>query len=167
MGLDGIIALVALVVSFAALKASASSKKQPEQAAATAPAEDGGTVTQLVNDVKQLEQRLDEAKEALDDHSRLLAALVTDDEARHLWFLERGRPVTYEGHPALQQELRSLTRRGFVEKRTDFKFHQLDSSFQLLELLQLTNLGTRLLQHRKPLKAKDLEPAESLPPPAH
>ncbi len=173
MGLEGIIAIVALVVGGIAL--ARSSGRQGKEDATKATSEVGPSARavetappsinpELSSKVRHLESELATLEQQVAEHSSLLLALVTDDEARHLWFLERGDAVNYESHPGLQQELRSLTRRGFIEKRGDFRIHELHSPFNLVESFQLTSLGKTLLRKRQHLRQRDVAPADSLPP---
>jgi hypothetical protein len=95
---------------------------------------------------------------------QLSCALVSEDEARHLWFLSRSTPVSYDSHAALQQELRSLVRRGLIGKRGDFKIHELGETFDLGEQFELTDLGRQLLVLRRHLERTDTRVADSVLP---
>lgn len=111
----------------------------------------------LISSVRVLELR---AKE----HDALLCALVTEDEARHLWNLSRGKGSQYELFDSTGAELRSLVRRGLIAKKGDFRIHELPHSFELDEHFELTEAGTILLDLRKTLEESDLRAQASLPP---
>lgn len=111
----------------------------------------------LVSSVRVLELR---AKE----HDALLCALVTEDEARHLWNLSRGKSSSYELFDSTGAELRSLVRRGLIAKRGEFRIHELPHRFELDEHFELTEAGTILLDLRKTLEESDLRAQASLPP---
>lgn len=98
------------------------------------------------------------------EHDSLLRALITEDEALHLWNVSRNTPTIYERHPGVESELRSLVRRGLLKKKRDFKIHELDSSFDLLRYFQLTDTGEILLSLRKHLEETDRSIKDSLPP---
>jgi hypothetical protein len=167
MGVEGIIAVVALLVGIVALARAASGQTREGAHGNHASSGSGATdsdwqrvgeqVAQLQSEVAVLDKRVAE-------QDGLLGALVTEDEARHLWFLERGSSASYDSHPGLQQELRSLTRRGLIQKRGDFKIHELPSPFDLVESFELTDIGRSLLSRRGHLEKSDVEPSDSLPP---
>ncbi len=169
MGMEGIIAVVALLIGLVALARGSAGRtdageRREEAASSGAKSASDERLERVTKLVSQLEAEVAPLGERVTENASLLAALVTDDEARHLWFLERGKPVSYDSHPALQQELRSLARRGFIQKRGDFKIHELQSPFDLLEAFELTSLGRSLLRRRSHLEQSDTAPSDSLPP---
>ena len=112
----------------------------------------------LSSTVQVLEMRAQE-------HDALLCALVTEDEARHLWNLSKGVAMQYQKLASTEMELRSLVRRKLIAKKGDFKIHELGSTFNLIDHFELTDTGETLLELRKVLEGSDLAPATSLPPP--
>jgi hypothetical protein len=111
----------------------------------------------LASTVQVLEMRAQE-------HDALLCALVTEDEARHLWNLSRGLSMQYELLASTEIEMRSLVRRKLIAKKGEFKIHELESPFELTEHFALTDAGETLLELRKMLQSSDMAPATSLPP---
>ncbi len=99
------------------------------------------------------------------EHDALLCSLVTEDEAHHLWNVSRDEPMTYQHHGGLEEELRSLVRRGLLKKQGNFKIHELPGEFDLHDRFALTDTGEMLLALRKHLKVSDTRPQESMPPP--
>lgn len=130
-----------------------------ESTASDAPPADGDgqKLRALAATVQVLEMRARE-------QDGLLCSLVTEDEARHLWNISRGEPMSYDSHPGVQGELRSLVRRRLLAKSGDFKIHELPSPFDLLKYFQLTEHGEVLLTLRKHLEDDDLRAAQSIPP---
>jgi hypothetical protein len=167
MGLEIFIALIALAVAGTALAKVRSSAQRgesyqprvpsPGETASLSPASESQNLGALALKVQVLELRLQE-------HEALLACLVTEDEARHLWNISRGTPDVYESHPGVQAELRSLVRRGLLAKRSAFKIRELSGTFELSKHFLLTERGEMLLSLRKHLEAIDTREAESMPP---
>lgn len=182
MGTELIIALGALVIALVAFALAQAQSRQLESESKVQKAErekfsndlnarladmeellshrsDGGDqVRQLKATVKVLELR------AL-EHDALLCSLVTEDEAHHLWNVSKEEPTMYQRHDGLENELRSLVRRGFLRKQGEFKIHDLPTEFDLQDRFSLTDSGEMLLALRKHLKVSDTRPQESLPPP--
>ena len=89
---------------------------------------------------------------------------MTEDEALHLWNISRDTSTLYERHPGVEAELRSLVRRGLLEKKVNFKIHELSGSFDLLRYFKLTEAGEILLSLRTHLEETDRRIKESMPP---
>lgn len=183
MGTELIIALGALVIALVAFALTQAQSKQLESESKVQKAErekfasdlnarladveellshrsDGGDqIRQLKATVKVLELR------AL-EHDALLCSLVTEDEAHHLWNVSRDEPTMYARHEGVENELRSLVRRGLLKKQGQFKIHELPGEFDLQDRFSLTDSGEMLLALRKHLQVSDNRPQESLPPPA-
>ncbi len=164
MGPGLIVAIIAAAIAAVALAKVRSLAVQLGEAiiqrAKDVPEEAGGNAKQLA----ALQATIEQLQQRAQEHDLLLCSLVTEDEARHLWNISRENPVSYDSHPGVQAELRSLVRRGLVSKRGDFKIHQLPSSFDLRERFQLTPPGKTLLKLRKHLEEKDTRAAHSVPP---
>lgn len=118
---------------------------------------DPESAKRLSTQLKMLELRLAE-------HDQLLSALVTEDEARHLWNVGKPDQAPYELHSSVEEELRHLVRRGLLKKTGDFRIHELPRQFQLCEHFEITDAGQLLLALRKHLKETDTRKADSLPP---
>ena len=114
-------------------------------------------VRQLASTVQVLELRARE-------HDALLRAVVTEDEALHLWNVSRAEHTIYERHPGVETELRSLVRRGLLKKTHSFRIHELGSTFDLIHYFELTDAGEVLLSLRKHLEAADHRTKDSMPP---
>jgi|GEM_PF-2841250 len=99
------------------------------------------------------------------EHDALLCALVTEDEARHLWNVSRKRATHYDLHSGVEAELRSLVRRGLLRKTHAFEIHRLDVTFDVCRYFELTDTGESLLTLRKHLECDDVRPNYSMPPP--
>lgn len=99
------------------------------------------------------------------EHDALLCSLVSEDEARHLWNISRDASITYDSHPGVHDELRSLVRRGLVKKQGVFKIHELPTGFTLNKHFELSESGEMLLSLRKHLEESDtVAVATSIPP---
>lgn len=114
-------------------------------------------VRQLASTVQVLELRARE-------HDVLLRAVVTEDEALHLWNVSRDTSTVYERHPGVEAELRSLVRRGLLKKSHSFKIHELEAKFDVLRYFELTEAGEVLLSLRKHLESADHRMKDSMPP---
>jgi hypothetical protein len=190
MGFELIIALGALVLALVALTKSQSGSTQLEDAlksqrheheqmqaelrsrleelARQAPATEAPG-PDLTGAQSQRKRTLESTVQVLEmrarEHDALLCSLVSEDEARHLWNIARDASVTYDSHPGVQGELRSLVRRGLVKKRGEFKIHELPSGFTVSDHFELSESGEVLLSLRKHLEASDsVAVATSIPP---
>jgi hypothetical protein len=124
----------------------------------TEPSAEGRQVRALVSTVQVLELRARE-------HDALLCSLVSEDEARHLWNISRDQSILYQRHPGVEDELRSLLRRGLIEKKSEFMIHELPASFDVTERFLLSETGEVLLSLRKHLEASDtIAVRRSMPP---
>lgn len=119
--------------------------------------EERRNLSALSSSLQVLEQRAQE-------HDALLCALVSEDEARHLWNISHAMPMSYQRRSSTEEELRSLVRRGLIRKKSAFKIHELPAEFELTENFEITESGTILLDLRQALKEADQKPAQSLPP---
>jgi hypothetical protein len=183
MGTELMIALGALVIALIAFSLTQAMSKQLEAESKIHKAERDKLASELNSRIADVEEIVSHRSEGTDhirqlkatvkvlelralEHDALLCSLVTEDEAHHLWNVSRDEPILYECHEGVENELRSLVRRGFLRKRGEFKIHELPREFDLQDRFTLTETGEMLLALRKHLKATDTRPQESLPPPA-
>lgn len=183
MGTELMVALGALVLSLIAFSLTQAQSKQLEAEVKLHKAEREKLASELNSRISGVEELVSHRSEGSDqvrqlkatvkvlelralEHDALLCSLVTEDEAHHLWNVSQDEPILYECHGGVENELRSLVRRGLLRKQGDFKIHELPREFDLKDRFALTEAGEMLLSLRKHLKATDTSPKESLPPPA-
>lgn len=183
MGTELMIALGALVIALIAFALTQAQSKQLEAESKIHKVEREKLASELNSRIADVEEIVAHRSEGSDqirqlkatvkvlelralEHDALLCSLVTEDEAHHLWNVSRDEPVQYQRHEGLENELRSLVRRGLLKKQSHFKIHELPQEFELQDRFTLTDTGEMLLALRKHLKATDTRPQESLPPPA-
>lgn len=182
MGTELIIAVGALVLALVAFSLTQGHSKQLESESKKQQEAFDKLAGDLKAQIKDLEFRLESSNGGDDqvrqlratvnvlelralEHDALLCSLVTEDEAHHLWNVSRDAPTTYQHHGGLEEELRSLVRRGLLKKQGNFKIHELPNEFDLHDRFALTDTGEMLLALRKHLKSSDTRAQESLPPP--
>jgi hypothetical protein len=115
---------------------------------------------ELIEKIREQQQR---QEEKIADIALILPLLLAEKEVRHLQNLLAKQTEKYKGSNALREELRRLRSIGLITKKSERNIADMRDGllFDLMDYVELTELGQRWAAKIRELQPLDPKPAES------